>query len=117
MAGNCSLPLLHGQQVVTAGGPAARRKELSAGVEHEEEAPIIGRQWFSWGAAVPGDANHPRWLWLCARNYAPSTHVRPCSPPGSDPAPSTRAEVSGVVFNLFVDQHRSTSSSKAAHVY
>lgn len=57
-------------------GPAARRKELSAGVEHEEEAPIIGRQWFSWGAAVSGDANHPRWLWLCARNYAPSTDVR-----------------------------------------
>lgn len=48
---------------------------LTTGVDHRGEAQIIGQQWYTWGQPLIGDEeteSHPRWLWLPARNYAPS---------------------------------------------
>jgi hypothetical protein len=73
------LPFPPGSQVVTVGhgesfitfypGSVPR---VSAGIDEEDEAPVIGRQWFSWS---PVDDDHFRWEVAPARVVFPSFAV------------------------------------------
>lgn len=54
------------------------RVELTAGVDHYDVAPIIGRQWYTYDTTHPEGENHPRWQWLNARGYSPTTDVHLC---------------------------------------
>ena len=51
------------------------RPLLTAGVDHMEAAPIIGRQYYSWAPDAGGN-EHFRWQVAPARLYAESTTVR-----------------------------------------
>lgn len=46
--------------------------KISCGVDHAKEAPIIGRQWFSW---APFEDEHFRWLISPARTFYKSPKV------------------------------------------
>ena len=46
--------------------------KISCGVDHAKEAPIIGRQWFSW---APFEDEHYRWLISPARTFFTSMKV------------------------------------------
>ena len=46
--------------------------KISCSVDKMEEAPIIGRQWFSW---VPRDDEHYRWVIAPARTFYTSLKV------------------------------------------
>ncbi len=52
------------------------RQLLSTGVDHTDEATIIGRQFFSWAAGGVSEADHYRWKVAPARNYIPSVKAR-----------------------------------------
>ena len=45
---------------------------LTYGIDHTQEAPIIGKQWFSW---APSEDQHYRWQIAPARTYAASLPV------------------------------------------
>lgn len=46
--------------------------KISCGVDHAKEAPIIGRQWFSW---APFQDDHYRWIIAPARTFYKSMKV------------------------------------------
>ena len=46
--------------------------KISCGVDHAKEAPIIGRQWFSW---APFQDDHYRWIVAPARTFYRSMKV------------------------------------------
>ena len=46
--------------------------KISGGVDHAKEAPIIGRQWFSW---APFEDEHYRWIISPARTFFTSMRV------------------------------------------
>ena len=47
-------------------------QRLTYGIDHLQEAPIIGKQWFSW---APAEDKHYRWHIAPARTYAASLQV------------------------------------------
>ena len=47
-------------------------QRLTYGIDHLQEAPIIGKQWLSW---APADGQHYRWHIAPARTYAASLQV------------------------------------------
>jgi UDP-3-O-acyl-N-acetylglucosamine deacetylase len=47
-------------------------QRLTYGIDHLKEAPIIGKQWFSW---APSEDKHYRWHIAPARTYAASLQV------------------------------------------
>ena len=47
-------------------------QRLTYGIDHLKEAPIIGKQWFSW---APAEDKHYRWHIAPARTYAASLQV------------------------------------------
>ena len=47
-------------------------QRLTYGIDHLQDAPIIGKQWFSW---APADGQHYRWHIAPARTYAASLQV------------------------------------------
>ena len=51
--------------------------KISCGVDHAVEAPIIGRQWFSW---APFHDDHYRWIIAPARTFYKSMKVRSLLP-------------------------------------
>ena len=50
-----------------------QQTRVTYGIDHHEEAPIIGKQWMSWS---PDEDEHYRWAIAPARTYAPSIEVR-----------------------------------------
>jgi UDP-3-O-acyl-N-acetylglucosamine deacetylase len=49
--------------------------KISCGVDHAKEAPVIGRQWFSW---APFEDDHYRWSIAPAKTFFKSMKVRRC---------------------------------------
>lgn len=47
-------------------------QRLTYGIDDSKEAPIIGKQWFSW---APSEDEHYRWVIAPARTYAASLQV------------------------------------------
>ena len=77
--GCCMSGSAHGMQMVTVSrGDAfitlypSDTLKLSCGVDHAKEAPIIGRQWFSW---APFQDDHYRWIIAPARTFYKSMKV------------------------------------------
>ena len=66
-------------------------QRLTYGIDESREAPIIGKQWFSW---APSEDQHYRWGIAPARTYAPSLQV--CllfSPPVSSFPPNIHTDL------------------------
>ena len=51
--------------------------KISCGVDHFKEAPVIGRQWFSW---APYEDAHYRWIISPARTFFKSMKVPTAAP-------------------------------------
>ena len=49
--------------------------KISCGVDHAKEAPVIGRQWFSW---APFEDDHYRWSIAPAKTFFRSMKVGRC---------------------------------------
>jgi hypothetical protein len=66
-----ALPLSDIGVMDDTGGPP----EISCGVDHEVEAPVIGRQWYSWMVDTDDDHVFRRQI-APARTFVPSLKVR-----------------------------------------
>ena len=69
--------------------------KISCGVDCAREAPIIGRQWFSW---APFEDEHYRWIISPARTFFTSMKV-------SSPLPSTTCTSQGNGFDERPHRH------------